>query len=270
MFNTAPSGWLSGSLPGVVNGPMSHDDEDDGISGLSVPLIEGGGASSDGMADGDKHLSTPLQEPLTHTDADRWQAMRSGAGGGGASASTARGGGGGRATSNPTRIAVPTTIQEGSSSREGGTASKSLKHQQQQGNVVIAHDYNHHPVPPLQLLDLNSTESIFKVCTGAAVSLYLFLLAFGYSMIPTEDLVRLDGVEQQVTATAAVVFVVSILLTLLPMVFRKQPVSAVVLCGLLIQFVALTTNTLLAFAPTIVIRDPVTHARVFYVRWCEW
>ena len=150
--------------------------------------------------------------------------------------------------------------------------SGSIKTTEKERNNLLSELHDQHKVktPPLKLLDLQATESIFMSCTLAALSTYIFLLSFGYTMIPSENLVYMHGAEQQVAATAAIVFVVSILLTLIPLWFRKQPISSVVLCGLIIQSVALCTNLLLAFAPTIILRDPITHARVFYVRWCEW
>lgn len=283
MFNSTSSSFP----PAAVVGSGTHID-DDAVSGLSVPLIDGDSADDDLLLDRSQMRSAP-----PHTDAGRWQAMRQGAGGSSAAGrgisiftGDSRGGGrSSRGVSIPS--SVPMTIHEvasvndssgwegidndGARGEKQATLTTGDKNQGKQGGKEVSwNDMQRQKSQPLKLLDLKATESIFKICTMTALITYVFLLTFGYSMIPSDNLVRLDGVEQQVAATAAIVFVVSILLTLIPMWFRKQPLSAVVFCGLIIQSVALTTNLLLAFAPTIILRDPITHARVFYVRWCEW
>ena len=125
------------------------------------------------------------------------------------------------------------------------------------------------------LIDLQDVDKMFPVAVTAAIILWLSLLLLVFNMVPPEEYVYLEGPEKEAAAAAVYIFLVSFGLSCVPLYVRKLTGRKIhvsgVLCALIaVQFIALTTNALLAYAPTVVMVDPVTHARVYLVRWCEW
>jgi len=126
------------------------------------------------------------------------------------------------------------------------------------------------------LIDIQHVARMFPIATGLSVAMWFFLLLFVYSLVPSEQYVYLEGGEREAAAAACFAFFVSTGLSVIPLVIRrgsehtKDDVPGILVAGIAVQIVAMFTNGLLAWAPTVVVVDPVTHARVYLVRWCEW
>ena len=123
------------------------------------------------------------------------------------------------------------------------------------------------------LVDVNHIDAMFPIATAVAFAFWIVMILLVYSLVPPEQYIYLDGAEREAASAACYVFIVSTSLTLVPMLVRrneKREVSGVVWACFAVQFIAMCTNGLLAWAPTVVVVDKVTHARVYLVRWAEW
>mmetsp|Transcript_36823 Transcript_36823/g.78511 ORF Transcript_36823/g.78511 Transcript_36823/m.78511 type:complete len:1179 (+) Transcript_36823:87-3623(+) len=112
---------------------------------------------------------------------------------------------------------------------------------------------------------------------------YTALVAIVYAVVPKENIVRLDGVEQGSAIMAMSIIAMSFMSRTLPLLGNKggqknqlgsrrtnSHISWIFIGGLTVQFVALLTDFLMAFFPTPVLIDPVLGTRVHVLRWCEW
>lgn len=132
------------------------------------------------------------------------------------------------------------------------------------------------PPPPLALLGVNQVNRMFGRAANLALGAYAGLLALVYSMTPADRWQYLAPQERRAAATAALVLAVAFVLVMSRFAFVsrnatwRQHMGGIVYASVVTQSVAIFTNLLLAFAPTVVVVDRVTGSRVFLLRWCEW
>ncbi len=113
--------------------------------------------------------------------------------------------------------------------------------------------------------------AIWNICT------YFALVVIVYAVVPTENIVYLDGVEQRSAIMAMSLIAVSFLSRVLPLIGsfaandkKKTYISGIFIGGLTVQVVAFCTDFLMAFFAVPVLIDPVLGTRVHVLRWCEW
>jgi len=101
---------------------------------------------------------------------------------------------------------------------------------------------------------------------------YVVLILATYYSTPMEEWEYLKGGEQQAAALAFVVLLVTILVQIMHSCVGSDAsdLSGVMIAALTVMVVAMITNGLMAFGPTVVTFDKFTNARVFLTRWCEW
>lgn len=127
----------------------------------------------------------------------------------------------------------------------------------------------------MKMLDAAEVDRRMVVTAKGTVALWVTLQYSVYRFIPTEKWERLEGAEREVPFMAGVALVVILIIFAMPFIRlsklqnRAKP-SGVVIAGFCVIIIAIVTNLLLAFAPTPVLRDPVTGVRCFVMRWCEW
>jgi signal transduction histidine kinase len=136
------------------------------------------------------------------------------------------------------------------------------------------------------LMDVAGCDRIYRQATALTVCVWLFLLASVYAITPSDEWEYLQGKEQEAAAVAFYVLVVSLMFVLihplgLLQIHATRPSrnsrhghnnkwSGILVAAVAVQCTAIATNALLAWAPTVVRVDPITGARVFLLRWCEW
>jgi hypothetical protein len=142
------------------------------------------------------------------------------------------------------------------------------------------------------LLGLNQVNQMFAKAANIALAAYVCLVALVYGLAPADKRLPLPPQERQAAVIALAVLVVAFILAMTRFALVstnsssgtsggsgsgsaathswRQRMGGIVYASIVVQFVAITTNALLAFAPTVVLVDPVTHSRVFMLRWCEW
>ena len=121
-----------------------------------------------------------------------------------------------------------------------------------------------------------------------------------YIVVPKENIVALNGLEQRAAFTSMSLIFISFLSRVLPLfgVIKMQGgdvvgknignangthgglrnawknltmnVSGILLGGLAVQIVAFLTDFMMAFFPVPVLLDPVLGTKVHVLRWCEW
>ena len=113
--------------------------------------------------------------------------------------------------------------------------------------------------------------AIWSLCT------YFALVVIVYAVVPADNIVYLDGVEQRSTMMAMSLIAVSFLSRLLPLMGgitrrekKKIHISGIFIGAMTIQFIAFSTDFLMAFFAAPVVIDPVLGTRVHVLRWCEW
>jgi hypothetical protein len=136
-----------------------------------------------------------------------------------------------------------------------------------------------------RLADATAVDRIFPKAAALAVVVWILLLLFVYTYIPSSGrypLAYLNRQEQEAATLAFCIMCVATVLLIMPFVFgrasmapgrdngRRSNLSGVVIAALAVQLVSCATNGILAFLPNVVIVDPVTHAPVYLTRWCEW
>lgn len=112
--------------------------------------------------------------------------------------------------------------------------------------------------------------AIWNICT------YVTLVSIVYAVVPRENIVHLDGIEQRGAFMAMTLIAVSFL-SRVPLIGRlagdekkKTYMSGIFVGGLTVQIVAFCTDFLMAFFAVPVVIDPVLGTRVHVLRWCEW
>jgi len=116
-------------------------------------------------------------------------------------------------------------------------------------------------------------DRMFPLAANIAAGIFVALLCLVYTINPVEEWQYLPDSERTVATVAFSIAAMSITLVLITFGFGLQEggkMSGIVYAGLVVMSISMTTNGILAFAPTVVKNDPVIYSRVFLVRWCEW
>ena len=122
-----------------------------------------------------------------------------------------------------------------------------------------------------QQWDAATVDALFPRAAAFSFAVWLLLVVLVSTQTPIQYHEILRSEERTAAFLAAIVMLVTILAMLVPSFFFKQSyASGIVVAGTVVCFVAMCTNLLLCFRPTVVMVDPVTNARVFLLRWCEW
>lgn len=125
----------------------------------------------------------------------------------------------------------------------------------------------------LELLGVHRINMLFPLAANVSLLLYILLLCLIYSITNPDQWAYLPDTERHAAFAAFLILLVSNILGSSRFVFQrkfKRHMSGIVYASMLTQGIAMTTNLMLAFLPTLALVDPVTHSRVFLIRWCEW
>ena len=119
---------------------------------------------------------------------------------------------------------------------------------------------------------LARTDRYFKIGAAVTPSIWALLVYSVFRYAPPESFECLTGVERFASVLAFAVLLVSNMSRIIPLVVRNKEgaFSGIILGSISIQTIALLTDAQMAFFPTPVMVDPVTGARVYLLRWCEW
>ena len=122
------------------------------------------------------------------------------------------------------------------------------------------------------LKDAEQIDKTFPKAALLSVLFYCILLSTTYYFTPMEKWEYLEGGEQQAATLAFVVLLVTILVQVMHTCVGSEAsdLSGIMVAALTVMVVAMITNGLMAFGPTVVTFDKFTNARVFLTRWCEW
>jgi signal transduction histidine kinase len=135
------------------------------------------------------------------------------------------------------------------------------------------------------MMDVDGCDSIFRQATACTVCVWMLLVATVYAITPSDEWEYLQGKEKEAAIVAFYVLVVSLFFVLIQplgllQIDATRPCqsnlrvskkwSGILVAAVAVQCIAISTNALLAWAPTVVRVDPITGARVFLLRWCEW
>jgi len=87
-----------------------------------------------------------------------------------------------------------------------------------------------------------------------------------------DSIERLSGIERKAPMVASMLLGMSLVSSVLPLLVRgsKRCLSGVVICAVVVQCIAFSTDLLIAFFPTPVLIDPVCGTKVYLLRYCEW
>lgn len=133
-------------------------------------------------------------------------------------------------------------------------------------------DKRHHCGNNEALKDAGEVDGTFYRASLIAVLAYCFLLFCTYRYAGEEEWQYLEGGEKQASLLASVVLLVTILVQIIHICMGPEAndLSGILLAATVVMIVALITNCIMAFGPTIVTFDKITNSRVFITRWCEW
>lgn len=135
-----------------------------------------------------------------------------------------------------------------------------------------------------QLMRVRDIDAMFPVAANLAGGVFLLLLILSYGLTPREEWQYPLVDEQSAAWMGFVTLFLSTVFVLVPAAFQRRVVkesqttahasstriAGIVYAALLVQVCSILTNFMLAFCPNVVKIDPVTTARVFYTRWCEF
>ena len=129
-------------------------------------------------------------------------------------------------------------------------------------------------------LSVAEIDRMFVPAAWISAVVWFLMVLLSYAAVPRAQWVYLPQSEQRAAALACYVMCITILLVSMPLLLQSTTPfhsrssrscwSGIIKAALVVLVVAAMTNALLAFFPTIVLVDPITRARVFVVRWCEW
>ena len=122
------------------------------------------------------------------------------------------------------------------------------------------------------LLDAEDLDKTFPVAALWTVSTYCLLLLCTYYSAEETEWEYLQGGEKQAATLAFVVFLITILVQVMHISVGNEAsdFSGILVAAMVVMMVAMVTNGIMAFGPTVVTFDKITNARVFLTRWCEW
>ena len=136
--------------------------------------------------------------------------------------------------------------------------------------TIAAGDATNSIGPPL--LEIDKINILFRRASVLSAITWIVLVIVVYTMTPREQWKYLSDPERECATLAFCILLTSMVMTLSPFFVQRklQTMSPIVYAAIVTQLVAICTNGILAFCPTVVKVDPVTNARVFLIRWCEW
>ena len=148
--------------------------------------------------------------------------------------------------------------------------------------LLIGGDYDNLTMPKstLEIPDYNGnlarTDKYVAQVTAAGALLFAFMLKLSYYLARDSN-IQLSGLERTATAIVAICQGGSAIARLIPVLsegwcaMRLPHVTGIFFCGIVVQFVAMTANGMMALSakPPILV-DPVTGAHVHLLRWSEW
>lgn len=133
-------------------------------------------------------------------------------------------------------------------------------------------------------LSISTIDSHFRYFSIWVFCTYFTLVATVYVVVPTESIVRLEGVEKNSAIMAMSLIAISFASRIVPLLGgvggggknaksyrgKKLNISGIFIGGLTVQIIAFLTDFLMAFFPSPVLIDPILGTRVHVLRWCEW
>jgi len=136
---------------------------------------------------------------------------------------------------------------------------------------------------------ITTIDRHFRYLTMGTICTYILLVSLCYMVVPTENIIKLDGIERNSAIMAGSLIGISFLSRVVPIIGwsfstnvvqgRKkgesktqstEKLSGIIIGGLTVQMISLMTDVLLAYFPTPLLIDPVLGTRVHVLRWCGW
>jgi len=121
--------------------------------------------------------------------------------------------------------------------------------------------------------NLGLVDYTFRLFSALSVLVWIILVGIIYTVVPSDELRYMEGMERTAPVVAFAVLTVSALGWIVPPLLRqgvRRTMSGIMVGGLTVQVVALLTELMLFTLPVPVRTDPVTGVRVHLLRWCEW
>lgn len=131
----------------------------------------------------------------------------------------------------------------------------------------------HSETPYEPLVGTYRVNKMFPIAANMAAATFVILLCFVYKITPIENWEYIADGERTVAGISFIIALMTLIMALASFVFWRHDVgklSGIAYAGIVVIAISMVTNAILAFAPTIVMVDPIIHSRVFLVRWCEW
>ena len=113
----------------------------------------------------------------------------------------------------------------------------------------------------------------FKVIAILGICLWLFLIWCVYLLAPEDSYSDLNDIEYYSAILAGVLIFVSAATKCVRLILKRgwsAMLSGIMAGALAVQFIAMSTDFLMAWVKVPIIIDPVTRARVYLFRYCEW
>mmetsp|Transcript_126436 Transcript_126436/g.354044 ORF Transcript_126436/g.354044 Transcript_126436/m.354044 type:complete len:962 (+) Transcript_126436:88-2973(+) len=165
---------------------------------------------------------------------------------------------------------LPSKAEEGSSKRAEGFAWMPIGWQAKKRTIVSSCAQGDKKEPLMATYRVNK---MFPIAANMCAVVFVALLYCVYSITPIEEWEYLPDSERTVALVAFAVSAMSSLTVFISFMCWQHEfgkVSGIVYAGLVVMLISVTTNGILAFAPTVVKVDATINTRVFLVRWCEW
>jgi hypothetical protein len=122
-----------------------------------------------------------------------------------------------------------------------------------------------------QFIDMMDYQ--YRISSLVGLCIWIILISTAYYLGYKYDCLHYtSGNERFAPILAAVILAMSFLSMFLPLVHhgKKKAFSGVIICAVIIQFIALITDILLATTATPVFIDPFSGRKVYLLRWSEW
>ena len=124
---------------------------------------------------------------------------------------------------------------------------------------------------------ISTIDKHFRHLAVWAVCTYITLVSICYLVVPTENIIKLEGAEQRSANLAAWSLGASLISWMvIPNTSDqsgKQSTSSssgIFIGAITVQMISFVTDILLAYYPTPLLIDPVLGTRVHVLRWCGW
>ncbi len=172
-------------------------------------------------------------------------------------------------------------LADDDSNGEGdGKAGKDSSFFRNEDDEQQSEENKHYPISGMSLKStLYADEFIAEVdkhymrVACSAICVWLTLVSLSYWICNSRDaLVKLTGIEQKAPMVASLLLGMSLFTSVLPLLVRenKRCMSGVIVCAVVVQLIAFSTDLLIAFLPTPVLIDPVCGNKSYLLRYCEW